>query len=113
LSRHKVVAISAMLASFLFLGSFLVLGKVFGTGLTEYQSRIVQRFADSPNMPSEEQSESGIGEVNNIASIESEVISIFSPLGMIVLTTIGLSFLLLGVIFIRFRRDIFEDLSTW
>jgi hypothetical protein len=111
LSRHKVIAISAMFASLLFLGSFLVLGKVFGRGLAEYQSRIVERFADSPNMPSEEQSESEISkEVNSIASTES--IPLFSSLGMIVLIAIALSFLLLGFILVRFREDIFEDLYT-
>ncbi len=113
MSRHKVIAISAMFASLLFLGSFLVLGKVFGRGLAEYQSRIVERFADSPNMPSEEQSESEISEeVNNIASVESEATSLFSPLVIIVLITIGLSFLLLGIFLIRFRRDIFVDFYT-
>jgi hypothetical protein len=100
-----------MFASLLFLGSFLVVGKVFGRDLAEYQSRIVERFADSPNMPSEEQSESEISEeVNSIANTES--ISLFSPLGMIVLIAIGLSFSLLAIILIRFRKDIFEDLYT-
>jgi hypothetical protein len=101
-----------MLVSFLFLGSFLVLGKAFGRDVAEYQSRIVQRFADSPNMNSEEQSESEISPVNNIASAESEAISLFSSLGIIVFITIGLSFSLFGIILIRFRRDIFEDFST-
>jgi hypothetical protein len=111
LSRHKVIAISAMFASLLFLGSFLVLGKVFGRGLAEYQSRIVERFADSPNMPSEDQGESEISEeVNSIASTES--IPLFSSLGMIVLIAIALSFLLLGIILVRFREDIFEDSYT-
>jgi len=99
-----------MLASFLFLGSFSVLGKAFGRDVAEYQSRIVQRFAESPSLPLEEQSESEISEeVNNIASPESEAISLFSSLGIIVSITIGLSFSLLGIILIRFRRDIFED----
>jgi hypothetical protein len=113
LSRHKVIATSAILASLLFLGSFLVLGKVFGRGLAEYQSRIVERFADPPTIPSEEQTESEISEgVNNIATVESESITLFSSLGIIVLVTIGLSFLLLGIVLIRFRKDIFEDFYT-
>ncbi len=102
-----------MLASFLFLGSFMVLGKVFGRDAAEYQARIVQHFAESSNLPSEERSESEISEdVNNVVSIESEAISLFSPLTIIVLITIGLSFLLLGVVLIQFRRDIFEDFNT-
>lgn len=113
MSRHKIVAISAMLASFLFLGSFMVMAKVFGRDVAEYQSRIVQRFAESPSLPLEEQSESETTEeVNNIGIAESEVISLFSPLAIIVLITIGLSFSLLGIILIRFRRDIFEDFYT-
>jgi hypothetical protein len=111
LSRQKVIAISAMFASFLFLGSFLVLGKVFGRGLAEYQSRIVEQFAEPPNMASEEQSESEISEeVNSIASTES--IPLFSSLGIIVLIAIALSFLLLAIILVRFRKDIFEDFYT-
>ena len=113
MSRQKVIAISAMFASFLFLGSLLVLGKVFGRGLAEYQSRIVEQFAEPPNMPSEDQSESEISEeVNSIASTESESIPLFSSLGIIVLIAIALSFSLLGIILVRYRKDIFEDLYT-
>ncbi len=87
----------------------MVMGKVLGRDLAEYQSRIVQRFTDAPNMVSGEQSESEIDEESNIVSTESESISFFSSLGTIVLTAIALSFLLFGIILIRFRRDIFED----
>lgn len=111
MSRQKVIAISAMFASFLFLGSLLVLGKVFGRGLAEYQSRIVEQFAEPPNMASEGQSESEISEeANSIASTES--VPLFSSLGIIVLIAIALSFSLLGIILVRFRKDIFEDFYT-
>jgi hypothetical protein len=113
LSRDKLIAISAILVSYLFLGSFMVLGKVFGRDAAEYQARIVQRFAESPNLSSEEQSDSeSSNEVNNVVSIESEAIPLFSPVIIIVLITIGLSFFLLGIVLIRFRRDIFEDFYT-
>ena len=76
----------------------MVMGKVIGRDVAEYQSRIVQRFAELPSLPLQQQSESEINEdVNNIASVESEAISLFSPLGAIVMITIALSFLLLGI----------------
>jgi hypothetical protein len=102
-----------MLASFLVLGSFLVLAKAFGRDVAELQSRIVERFVESPTLSLEEQSKSEISEqVDSIPSVEAESISLFSSIGIIILIIIALSFSLLGIILIRFRRDIFEEFYT-
>jgi hypothetical protein len=114
-NKGKFTAFSVMVVSFLFLGSFMIIGKGIGRPIAEYNSELVERFGGSYGVPSSEEvhseTETDDGD-NNIIDIQNEGISPFSLFGIILLSFIGLCILLIAVIFMRFRREIFGNLSA-
>jgi hypothetical protein len=112
--NKKFTAFSVLLVSFLFLGSFMIIGKGVGRPIATYNSELEERFGRSYDLPSEEthsESEIDDGGSNNIIDIQSEGISPLSLFGIILLSIIGLCISLIAIIFIRFRREIFGNLS--
>jgi hypothetical protein len=114
--NKKFIAFSVLLVSFLFLGSFMIIGKGIGKPIANYNSELEERFGGTYGLLSSEEvhSESEIdeGSTNNIIIIQNEGINSFSLFGIVLLSIIGLCFSLIAVIFVRFRSEIFGNLSA-